>query len=147
MTRIPPLVWRVVLGSLWEEPPGKGWGGALSSPLPPTLLSSTPFLPYSPPPLPIWCGLELPLLPGFSAAGSRAQVPLLVSFPLEKGFYPLPGSGADKGLERERGSSALGRFSRSGPPPPLLDTRGTPLPPSPHSQFLGASTPYSSYSS
>lgn len=126
----------------------KGGGGGFILP------SSHPLFYHQPPSFPtphphfqFGVGLSSLYWPGFSAAGSRAQVPLLVSFPLEKGFYPLPGSGADKGLERERGSSALGRFSRSGPPPPLLDTRGTPLPPSPHSQFLGASTPYSSYSS
>ena len=97
----PPLVCSVVLGSLWKEPPRFSTQASCRE-LYPLFLSSHsfPFFYLRTLPFPSSCPCQVDVSLSslywldFSATGSHAQVPSLVSnFPLERFFYPLPTRG------------------------------------------------------
>ena len=152
----PPLVCSVVLGSLWKEPPRLSKQASCWE-LYPLFLSSHSFpffylrtLPF---PSSHPCQLDVSLSSlywlDFSATGSQAQVPSLVSsFPMERFSYPLPLWGSWRtGTCRGNSHSAHRRaFHHQSPHRPTLDPGGislTPLPQFPGSQ-LHTATPANS---
>ena len=143
----PPLVYSVVLGSLWKEPPRLSTQASCRELYPLFLFSpSFPFFYLRTLPFPSSCPCQVDVSLSslywldFSATGNHAQVPSLVSnFPLERFFYPLPDSGVHEGLEHVEKTAVqhTDELSTTGAPttPPL--TLGV-FPSHPLPQFPGS---------